>query len=57
MKYLLVIEQTQRYSDQFQAKPFPQQSELVDRLDITLQWDEFKQETLKDYLRRRIRKH
>lgn len=39
------------------AKPFPQQSELVDRLDITLQWDEFKQETLKDYLRRRIRKH
>lgn len=57
MKYLLVIEQTQRYSVQFQAKPFPQQSELVDRLDITLQWDEFKQETLKDYLRRRIRKH
>ncbi|XP_061163996.1 uncharacterized protein LOC133173092 [Saccostrea echinata] len=39
------------------AKPFPQQSELVDRLDITLQWDEFKQETLRDYLRRRIRKH
>ncbi|KAK3100533.1 hypothetical protein FSP39_021438 [Pinctada imbricata] len=38
------------------AKPFPEQSELIDRLDITLQWDEFKQETLKDFLKRKVRK-
>ena len=39
----------------FQAKPFPSQTELVDRLDANMQWEEFKQETLKDFLRHRVR--
>ncbi|XP_060589310.1 uncharacterized protein LOC132744572 isoform X2 [Ruditapes philippinarum] len=37
------------------AKPFPSQTELVDRLDANMQWEEFKQETLKDFLRHRVR--
>ncbi|XP_052238663.1 uncharacterized protein LOC127849963 [Dreissena polymorpha] len=37
------------------AKPFPSQTELVDRLDANMQWEEFKQETLKDFLKHRVR--
>lgn len=37
------------------AKPFPTQTELVDRLDANMQWEEFKQETLKDFLKHRVR--
>ncbi|XP_052077493.1 uncharacterized protein LOC127715474 [Mytilus californianus] len=31
-------------------KPFPPQQELVDRLDISMQWDEFKQDTVKEFI-------
>ncbi|WAR00487.1 CNBD2-like protein [Mya arenaria] len=37
------------------AKAFPTQTELVDRLDANMQWEEFKQETLKYFLQRRTR--
>ncbi|KAL4230499.1 hypothetical protein ACF0H5_010881 [Mactra antiquata] len=37
------------------AKPFPSETELVDRLDANMQWEEFKQETLKDFLKHRVR--
>lgn len=37
------------------AKPFPSQTELVDRLDANMQWEEFKQETIKDFLKHRVR--
>ena len=30
----------------FQEKPFPPQQKLVDRLDISMEWDEFKQDTV-----------
>ncbi|KAL3880522.1 hypothetical protein ACJMK2_032756 [Sinanodonta woodiana] len=36
------------------AKPFPTQEELVDRLDANMQWEEFKQETLHDFLKQKI---
>ncbi|KAK3607719.1 hypothetical protein CHS0354_016745 [Potamilus streckersoni] len=36
------------------AKPFPTQEELVDRLDANMQWEEFKQETLQDFLKQKI---
>lgn len=38
-----------------QTKPFPSQEELVDRLDVNTQWDEFKKETLQEFLRNRAR--
>ena len=34
----------------FQEKPFPPQQELVDRLDISMQWDEFTQDTVKEFI-------
>jgi hypothetical protein len=33
-----------------QEKPFPPQQELVDRLDISMQWDEFTQDTVKEFI-------
>ncbi|ESO93799.1 hypothetical protein LOTGIDRAFT_228569 [Lottia gigantea] len=32
------------------AKPFPSQDELIDRLDANIQWEEFKQMTLDNFL-------
>ncbi|KAL5011929.1 hypothetical protein ScPMuIL_010480 [Solemya velum] len=37
------------------TKPFPSQEELVDRLDANMQWEEFKKQTLQDFLRNRNR--
>ncbi|XP_035826332.1 uncharacterized protein LOC101847433 [Aplysia californica] len=34
------------------AKPFPSQEDLIDRLDVNMQWEEYKQQTLKDFLQR-----
>ena len=34
----------------FQNKPFPSEDDLIDRLDNNFQWEEFKQNTLGDYL-------
>ena len=36
-----------------QAKPFPNQEELIDRLDISMQWDEYRKETVKDFLKQK----
>jgi hypothetical protein len=33
-----------------QEKPFPPQQELVNRLDISMQWDEFTQDTVKEFI-------
>ncbi|OWF46626.1 uncharacterized protein LOC110455484 [Mizuhopecten yessoensis] len=36
------------------AKPFPTQQELIDRLDITMRWDEYKKETVRDFINFKI---
>ncbi|XP_069131075.1 uncharacterized protein [Argopecten irradians] len=36
------------------AKPFPTQQELIDRLDITMRWDEFKKDTVKEFINFKI---
>ncbi|XP_041358739.1 uncharacterized protein LOC121375382 [Gigantopelta aegis] len=33
------------------SKPFPSQEELLDRLDANMQWQEFKQRTLENFLK------
>lgn len=35
----------------FQNKPFPTEEDLIDRLDINMQWDEYKQQTLNNFLK------
>ena len=35
----------------FQNKPFPTEEDLIDRLDINMQWDEYKQQTLNSFLK------
>ncbi|KAK0060674.1 hypothetical protein Bpfe_009862 [Biomphalaria pfeifferi] len=35
------------------AKPFPSDEELIDRLDISLRWEEYKQKLLRDFIHQR----
>nr|KAG5702686.1 hypothetical protein BaRGS_013323 [Batillaria attramentaria] len=32
-------------------KPFPSEEDLIDRLDVNMQWEEFKQQTLSSFLK------
>ncbi|GFN81796.1 cyclic nucleotide-binding domain-containing protein 2-like [Plakobranchus ocellatus] len=34
------------------AKKFPSQEDLIDRLDVNMQWEEYKQQTMGDFLQR-----